>query len=198
MDLSSLVLVSAMGLINSNANMTNMNLTNDTTTLYAANSLASPSVTDNTHDVRNETNTNVAGHDMLNDIDWSSYVFISALGLLNADGNITSINLMNDTTGVYEANPFARPLATGANHYTNTAIAITLCIFTHDELKDFDRRIGLEGDFGTKDVFAIGLGAFECFTISSWASYQKADIGWEVGLSEAEFLITSRVFHIEF
>jgi hypothetical protein len=130
-------------------------------------------------------------------MDLSSFVFISALSLINADGNITSITLQN-TTGVYESNPVAAPLATGDTHYINNAAAIGACIFAHDELKDLDRRIGLENQFGTKDVFTIGITVFEYFTISTWVPYQKADIGWELGLSEAEFLITSTVFNIKF
>ena len=130
-------------------------------------------------------------------MDLSSFVFISALSLVNADGNITSLTLQQ-TTGIRESNFLAAPLAEGDTHYINNAAAIGACIFAHDELKDLDRRIGLENQFGTKDVFVIGLTAFEYFTISTWTPYQKADVGWELGLSEAEFLITSTVFNIQF
>ncbi len=131
-------------------------------------------------------------------MDLSSFVFISAMSLINADGNITSISLQN-SPGVVESNPLAAPLAKGDTHYINTAVAISTCIFIHDELKDFDRRIGIkDGQVGTRDVFTIGVTAFEYFTISTWVSSQKADIGWELGLSEAEFLVTSSIFNIQF
>ena len=130
-------------------------------------------------------------------MDLSSFVFISALSLVNADGNITSRTLQN-TTGVYESNPLAAPLATGDTHYINNAAAITLCIFAHDGLKNLDKSLGLENSLGTRDVFTMGLTAFEYFTISTWIPYQKADIGWELGLSETEFLITSTIFNIKF
>jgi hypothetical protein len=130
-------------------------------------------------------------------MDLSSFVFISAMSMINADGNITSISLQN-TTGVSESNPLAAPLARGDTHYINSAAAISACIFAHDELKDLDRRLGLKDSVGTRDVFTIGVTAFEYFTISTWVKYQKADIGWELGLSETEFLITSSIFNIEF
>ncbi len=130
-------------------------------------------------------------------MDFSSLAFIGALSLINADGNITSISL-GRTTGVYEANPVAAPLAEGNCHYINNAAAIGTCIFVHDELTDLDRQLGLKDSFGTKDVFTIGVMALETATISTWVRYREADIGWEIGLSEAEFLITSSVFNVKF
>ena len=131
-------------------------------------------------------------------MDLSSLLFISSMALVNADGNITSINLTNNTSGVYEINPLARPLAAGDTHYINNAIGITACVIAHDELKNLDTSIGLKDTFGTRDIFSIGIGALECYTISTWTQYRKADIGWEIGLSEVEFLVTTSVFHIEF
>jgi len=130
-------------------------------------------------------------------MDLSSFVLSAPLSLINADGNIASITLQQ-TTGVYESNFLAAQLAEGDTHYLNNAAAIGVCIIAHDELKDLDRRIGLENQFGTKDVLTIGITMFEYFTISTWVQYHKADIGWELGLSEAEFLITSTVFNIKF
>jgi hypothetical protein len=130
-------------------------------------------------------------------MDLSTLAFISALSLINADGNITSITLQQ-TTGVYEGNPMAAPLATGDTHYINNAAAIGFCVVAHDELKDLDRQIGLENQFGAKDVFTVGIVALEVATISSWSPYRKADIGWELGLSEAEFLITASILHVDF
>jgi len=130
-------------------------------------------------------------------MDLSSFVFISALSLINTDGNVTSQTLEAEP-GLTESNPFANPLARGDAHYINNAAAIGACIVAHDELKDLDRRIGLENQFGTKDVLTIGITCFEYFTISTWLPYRKTDVGWELGLSETEFLITSTVFNINF
>jgi len=130
-------------------------------------------------------------------MDLSTFCFISALSLINTDGNVTSLTLEGEPS-LSEANPFAAPLAEGDVHYLNNAAAIGVCIFAHDELKDLDRRIGLENQFGTKDVLTIGITCFEYFTISTWLPYRKADVGWELGLSETEFLITSSVFNIQF
>jgi hypothetical protein len=129
-------------------------------------------------------------------MDFSSLVFISVLSLINADGNITSISLQQGIG--CEGNPIAAPLAEGNGHYINNAAAIGTCIFVHDELKDLDMQLGLKDSFGTRDVFTIGVMALEAATISSWGPCRKADIGWELGLSEAEFLITSSVFNIKF
>ena len=120
-------------------------------------------------------------------MDFSSLAFITVLSLINADGNITSISLQQGIG--CEGNPLAAPLAEGNGHYINSAAAIGTCILVHDELKD---------SFGTKDVFTIGVMALETATISSWVPCRKADIGWELGLSEAEFLITSSIFNIKF
>ena len=40
------------------------------------------------------------------------------MSFINADGNITSLSLQR-TTGVYEGNPLAAPLAEGDSHYIN-------------------------------------------------------------------------------
>jgi hypothetical protein len=138
---------------------------------------------------------NLIGKDLKMNL--STFAFITAMSFINADGNITSLSLQR-TTGVYEGNPLAAPLAEGDSHYINNAAAIGLCVVAHDELKDLDRRIGLENQFGTKDIFTIGVVAVEVATISSWGPYRKADTGWEIGLSEAEFLITASVLHIDF
>src|ERR1700722_879255 len=98
-------------------------------------------------------------------MDLSSLAFITAMSLINADGNITSITLER-TTGACEGNPLAAPLAEGNCHYINNSAAIGTGVFVHDELKDLDSQLGLN-DFGTKDVFTIGVMALEAVTISS-------------------------------
>lgn len=128
----------------------------------------------------------------------SSLAFIAVMGLLNADGNITSIDLQKGYG--QEGNVLAQPLASGDLHYVNTAIGVTSCILVHDKLKEFDKQLGLN-EFGTKDVLTIGIGVTEFFTIRSWDRYEGkggADIGAQIALSEAEFFVTSQVLHLEF
>ncbi len=119
----------------------------------------------------------------------SSLLFIAALGLVNADGNITSYNLQYDPAHSCEVNPLAAPLAEGYSHYLNTAAVDAGLILAHDKLKA--EHPGLE------DVLTIGVFTTEYFMLRTWSN-AKDDIGFEIGLSEAEFLITSSVFNIKF
>ena len=130
----------------------------------------------------------------------SSLLFIAALGLVNADGNITSIDLQNKSLGVIESNPLAAPLAEGDTHYINNAVAIGGCIVAHDLLKDFDAQHHWN-DFGTKDVFTLGVIGLECVTLSHAAAFQSkggVDVGGQLFLSEVEVGFTCGILNLQF
>lgn len=126
----------------------------------------------------------------------SSTLFISSLGLVNADGNMTSWNILHDPTRPYETNPIAAPFATGESHYIYTAGSCALLTGGRSLLTDLDHRLGLN-DVGLKDALTVGIISTEVWVISRWAPY-KDDVIGEVVLSEAEFLITSTVFNWKF
>jgi hypothetical protein len=137
---------------------------------------------------------------------FSSFLFIFAMGLVNADSNITYIDLQqNPGPYIYngaevensEGNPLAAPLADTPFHCLNTVAAIGISALAYDKLKKFDYQNGMK-DFGTKDLLSIGIIGVEFQTISSWQGAGPAVISKEVLLSEAEFIITSSVLNIRF
>jgi hypothetical protein len=129
--------------------------------------------------------------------DLSSGAFVGALGLINADGNMTSWNLIHDPAHSHEGNPIARPfMSAGEGHYVYDAGAIWTCIAIREQLKVVDKSLGFQ-EFGTKDVFTLGLYALEWNAIRSW-QYEKDDVMGEVLVSEAEFFITSSVLNLKF
>lgn len=127
----------------------------------------------------------------------SSDAFVGALGLINADGNMTSWNLIHDPEHSHEGNPIAAPfMSAGEGHYVYDVVAIGACIGVRKLLGDLDGQLGLK-EFGTRDLFTIGLYAVEYRAIKSW-QYEKDDVMGEVMVSEAEFLITSSVLNLKF
>ncbi len=119
----------------------------------------------------------------------SSLLFIAAMGMVNADGNITSYNLQFDPAHSREGNVLAAPLAEGYSHYLNTAVVETGLILAHDKLK-VDHP-------GMEDVLTLGTITVESILINTW-SHEKDDVGFELGLSEVEFVATSAIFNIKF
>jgi len=128
--------------------------------------------------------------------DFSSTAFVGALGLVNADGNMTSWNLIHDPLHSHEQNFIAVPFMHDESHYVYDVGAIGVCIAIRDQLKLVDKSLGLL-DFGTKDLFTLGLYAMEWHAIKSW-QYEKDDVMGEVMVSEAEFLITSSILNLKF
>jgi hypothetical protein len=128
--------------------------------------------------------------------DLSSLAFKGSIGLIIADGNITSWDLDHGWPGWGEGNPFAKPISHGYIHYTYDLVVIPGCVLLHDGLKNLDKSLGL-GDFGTKDLFTLAIIGGEIVSISGW-SKDKDDIAHEIWLTETEVFLSSALLNIQF
>jgi hypothetical protein len=118
----------------------------------------------------------------------SSFLFISALAMCNADSNITSYDLINDQQRS-EANPILAPVAKGDSRYLYWVPVEAGLTLSHDGLKKIDPVFA--------DIESVVIIGAELNSISTWSG-SKASLGLEMALSEVECLLTAQILNVQF